>query len=402
MCPRAPVCPVCPVCVPAPPGVFLPVQYCTQHTAGVAVPSYCTVLSVRPPGDCVRRVWAIAPPHFRLAVTPPAMAKAAKAKTKQFAATKRMITPQDGRIVKHQLHLQQQMKKKKPAGGAAEGRAGAGRRLWRALRRAVLSVAHEGAPRRRPPRRRGAGRRALSQPEGGGCSSSSRAAEAEDETAQELRRHKSATEQAFAELVCPITFSLPFDPVIAEDGKVYERSAIEEWLEHQGKSPLTNLPMGTKLLPALHIKNLIRAMVTSGTLTGDKADEWELRRKEEEQAVAEKAAAEKAAAEKAAALMKAADRGHDHHLRNLLKAGAAVDAANDEGWTALMIAAQNGHERCLRVLLKAGAVVSAQNNAGSTALMLAAMSGHEQVARVLLKAGAVVGAQSNVGSTALI
>ena len=49
-----------------------------------------------------------------------------------------------------------------------------------------------------------------------------------DETAQEFRRHKSATEEAFAELVCPITFSLPVDPVIAEDGKVYERSAIEE------------------------------------------------------------------------------------------------------------------------------------------------------------------------------
>eukprot|EP00900_Chrysochromulina_parva_P010919 jgi/Chrpa1/19829/Chrysochromulina_OHIO_Genome00018334-RA len=44
------------------------------------------------------------------------------------------------------------------------------------------------------------------------------AAEAEDETAQ-LRRHKSATEEAFAELVCPITFSLPVDPVMAEDGK---------------------------------------------------------------------------------------------------------------------------------------------------------------------------------------
>ena len=221
------------------------------------------------------------------------MAKAAKAKTKQFAATKRMITPHGGRIVKpaHQLLLQQQVKKK-PAGGAAKGRAGAGRRLWRALRRAVLSVAHEGAPRRRPPRHRGAGRRALPQPEGGtswgGGSSRSRAAEAEDETAQELRRHKSAIEEAFAELLCPITFSLPFDPVIAEDGKVYERSAIEEWLKQQGKSPLTNLPMGTKLLPAMHVKNMIRVMVASGTLTGDKADEWELRRKEEEQAAAEK------------------------------------------------------------------------------------------------------------------
>ena len=107
------------------------------------------------------------------------------------------------------------------------------------------------------------------------------AAEAEDETVQ-LRRHKSAVNEAFAELVCPITFSLPVDPVTAEDGKVYERSAIEEWLKQQRKSPVTNLAMGTKLLPALQVKNMIRTMVTSGALTGDKVDAWKLKLEEEE------------------------------------------------------------------------------------------------------------------------
>jgi TPR repeat protein len=107
------------------------------------------------------------------------------------------------------------------------------------------------------------------------------AAEAEDATVQ-LRRHKRATEEAFAELVCPITFSLPVDPVTAEDGKVYERSAIEEWLKQQHKSPVTNLAMGTKLLPALQVKNMIRTMVTSGALTGDKVDAWKLKLEEEE------------------------------------------------------------------------------------------------------------------------
>ena len=106
------------------------------------------------------------------------------------------------------------------------------------------------------------------------------AAEAEDETVQ-LRRHKSATEEAFAELVCPITWSLPVDPVTAEDGNVYERSAIEEWLKKQLKSPVTNLEMGTRLLPALRVKSMIRAMVTSGALTGDKVDAWQLKLEEE-------------------------------------------------------------------------------------------------------------------------
>ena len=106
---------------------------------------------------------------------------------------------------------------------------------------------------------------------------------AADETAHDFRRHKSATEEAFAELVCPITFSLPVDPVTAEDGNVYERSAIEEWLKQQLKSPVTNLAMGTKLLPALRVKNMIRTMVSSGALTGDKVDAWKLKLKEEEE-----------------------------------------------------------------------------------------------------------------------
>ena len=108
------------------------------------------------------------------------------------------------------------------------------------------------------------------------------AAEAEDETVQ-LRRHKCATEEAMNELVCPITWSLPVDPVMAEDGKVYERSAIEEWLKQQGKSPMTNMAMGTRLLPALQVKNMIRTMVASGALTGDKVDAWKLKLKEEEE-----------------------------------------------------------------------------------------------------------------------
>jgi len=50
-------------------------------------------------------------------------------------------------------------------------------------------------------------------------------------------------------LVCPLTNSLPAHPVLAEDGKVYERSAIEEWLEGQHTSPFTKAKMGTKLVP---------------------------------------------------------------------------------------------------------------------------------------------------------
>ena len=43
------------------------------------------------------------------------------------------------------------------------------------------------------------------------------------------------------------------------------------------------MAMGTKLLPALQVKNMIRGMVASGALTGDKVDAWKLKLEEEEE-----------------------------------------------------------------------------------------------------------------------
>ena len=43
-------------------------------------------------------------------------------------------------------------------------------------------------------------------------------------------RLRSAVDESLTHLVCAITQELPLDPVTAEDGNIYERSAIEEWL----------------------------------------------------------------------------------------------------------------------------------------------------------------------------
>ena len=76
-----------------------------------------------------------------------------------------------------------------------------------------------------------------------------------DDASAETKRFKSAIEDSAAEFVCPITQELPLDPVMAADGRVYERSAIEEWIaKGNGKSPSTNEKMGTKLLPALQVR----------------------------------------------------------------------------------------------------------------------------------------------------
>eukprot|EP00967_Tisochrysis_lutea_P109214 scaffold169851_cov33-Tisochrysis_lutea.AAC.1 len=85
------------------------------------------------------------------------------------------------------------------------------------------------------------------------------------------------------EYVCPITAELPLDPVTAEDGRVYERSAIERWLKSgRQTSPVTNNPMGSRLLPSHQVRASIEKLVRTGTVIGYKADRWRERIDNEE------------------------------------------------------------------------------------------------------------------------
>lgn len=46
-----------------------------------------------------------------------------------------------------------------------------------------------------------------------------------------------------------------------QDGFTYERSAIEEWICKEGRSPMTNAPLGNRdLQPNLLIKQMINAL----------------------------------------------------------------------------------------------------------------------------------------------
>jgi TPR repeat protein len=89
------------------------------------------------------------------------------------------------------------------------------------------------------------------------------------------KRQKSFTD----ELTCPITLELPFDPVTAEDGRVYERSAIEKHIK--GKSRASQ--MGKRLLPAVQQKNLIQSMIETKVITGELADSWNKRAAEKKE-----------------------------------------------------------------------------------------------------------------------
>ena len=97
----------------------------------------------------------------------------------------------------------------------------------------------------------------------------------EDVSPREKKMRESINGVA-AELRCPITQELPFDPVIAEDGKIYERKAILEWFSKKDRptSPSTGAVIGKKLLPAVQTKNTIEMLIKSGAIEGELATAW--------------------------------------------------------------------------------------------------------------------------------
>eukprot|EP00548_Thalassiothrix_antarctica_P019455 CAMPEP_0194182718 /NCGR_PEP_ID=MMETSP0154-20130528/26490_1 /TAXON_ID=1049557 /ORGANISM="Thalassiothrix antarctica, Strain L6-D1" /LENGTH=258 /DNA_ID=CAMNT_0038899159 /DNA_START=118 /DNA_END=891 /DNA_ORIENTATION=- len=96
---------------------------------------------------------------------------------------------------------------------------------------------------------------------------------------------KNLIDDAAAEYICPITTELPLNPVIAEDGRVYERTAIECHMNTQGgnlKSPVTNEPMGRKLVPAVQVQNTIKLFISSGVIGEEKSAAWKERKENTE------------------------------------------------------------------------------------------------------------------------
>lgn len=65
---------------------------------------------------------------------------------------------------------------------------------------------------------------------------------------------------------CPITQQLLVDPVVAEDGHIYERKALEMWFMTKQSSPTTNKPMGPNMLPAHAARQTVSELIEEGML----------------------------------------------------------------------------------------------------------------------------------------
>lgn len=59
-------------------------------------------------------------------------------------------------------------------------------------------------------------------------------------------------------LICKITFEIMEDPVVTDSGQTYERSAIEEHIEHNGRTdPFTRQPIKGPLYSCMGIKKAV-------------------------------------------------------------------------------------------------------------------------------------------------
>ena len=76
-------------------------------------------------------------------------------------------------------------------------------------------------------------------------------------------------------LVCPITSELMKDPVITNGGQTYERCAIEKWMKHSNKDPLTRLEI-TCIIPNVSIRKMCQEY-RENTLKGVEIESEEIK-----------------------------------------------------------------------------------------------------------------------------
>lgn len=61
------------------------------------------------------------------------------------------------------------------------------------------------------------------------------------------------------EYLCPITRTLLRHPAVASDGFTYEERAIQEWIQREERSPMTNQPLSS---PHVYPNHALRHVLT--------------------------------------------------------------------------------------------------------------------------------------------
>ena len=92
----------------------------------------------------------------------------------------------------------------------------------------------------------------------------------------EKRGRAALSTEIAQKLRCPLTQKLLFDPVIADDGYTYERSAILEYLKSDKTSPVDGLTIidATTLRSNGFIRCTTAILVKEGNLSADETRSW--------------------------------------------------------------------------------------------------------------------------------
>lgn len=97
----------------------------------------------------------------------------------------------------------------------------------------------------------------------------------------------------------------------------------------------------------------------------------------------------------------AAERGHVHCIKVLVKCGAAINAKDLNGRRPIHIAAAKGHDKTVKALIRRHAHINKKDTAGRTPLHLAAQYGSQDACKALLEAGATRDRPDTSGYTPL-
>ena len=191
-------------------------------------------------------------------------------------------------------------------------------------------------------------------------------------------------------LLCPITRDMFRDPVILiESGHTYEKAAIEQHLRYRRTDPRTNVRVQSIALSTnMAIRMAVDAWLADNP--GVTPDGWDSRE-----------LLAPSLPQHRLTLHTCADKGLLDVARDLIEAGADVNAKDNEGLTPLYMCALGGHVEVARALIEAGADVNAKKDNGVTPLHMCAYTGHLEVSRALIEKGADVNAKEDDGVTPL-
>jgi ankyrin repeat protein len=191
-------------------------------------------------------------------------------------------------------------------------------------------------------------------------------------------------------LLCPITRDMFRDPVILiESGHTYEKAAIQHHLRLRRTDPRTNVRVQSIALSTnMAIRMAVDAWLADNP--GVTPDGWDSRE-----------LLAPSLRQHRPTLHTCAEKGHLDVARDLIEAGADVNAKDNEGLTPLYMCALGGHVEVARALIEAGADVNAKKDNGVTPLHMCAYTGHLEVSRALIEKGADVNTKEDDGVTPL-